>query len=132
MKKKVLWILAILAAPLAALFVLGARNPGNSASAERHYSRNVDETRNAIIARVPQLRTYGRSWKLIESSSRFVKVEVPVLFFTDDLTIILQEDDAGVLLRVASKSRVGKGDLGENQRHIRQLLAALDKRLLRG
>lgn len=108
---------------------------------------------------VPNLKTYGRRWRLVSSgaidnafaasssidninfspdaiditfaSGAFVvRVEVPVVVFTDDLQVVLRQSGAGhTLLDVRSASRVGRGDLGENKRHIRQLLRALQARL---
>lgn len=55
--------------------------------------------------------------------------EVPVLTFTDDLTVTLSSNNKETTVNVRSASRVGKGDFGENRRHIIQLLTALDQRL---
>jgi uncharacterized protein (DUF1499 family) len=57
-----------------------------------------------------------------------VRAEVPVLFYIDDLEVRVQPDPTGAYWRVdaTSRSRVGKSDLGENRRHVVQLLNALD------
>ncbi len=52
--------------------------------------------------------------------------------FTDDLTVLVVPngpDAARVTVR--SRSRVGRGDLGENARHIRALQKVMDERLPR-
>jgi uncharacterized protein (DUF1499 family) len=50
-----------------------------------------------------------------------------VLLFTDDLEVRVQpgEGHAYWLVNVRSQSRAGKSDLGENRRHVVQLLEAL-------
>ncbi len=45
--------------------------------------------------------------------------------FADDVTVFLQPTDTGTHVDVASQSRVGKGDLGQNPRNIRTLLQTL-------
>ncbi len=54
---------------------------------------------------------------------------MPVLFYTDDLDVRVQPDPTGAywLVDVTSRSRVGKSDLGENRRHVVQLLKALEE-----
>ncbi len=83
-------------------------------------------------------KTYGRSWKVVETKMEndliTIKAEVPVVFFTDDLEVrieFLPMQKIGsarrkAIINIRSASRVGKSDLGENQRHIKQLLEALD------
>jgi uncharacterized protein (DUF1499 family) len=131
------WLMLLVAAPWIPVAILAARNPGNVAVTApdhadarlrtRHYSGELSEAHRVLRTLIPQQKTYGLRWKLTETSPHQLKVEVPVLIFTDDLTINLREDEAGVLVDVVSRSRVGKSDLGENGRHILQLLAALDE-----
>jgi uncharacterized protein (DUF1499 family) len=101
----------------------------------------IEATVNDIV---PRLRTYGRKWRLISSrptsqvatqgASIRIRCEVPVLVFTDDLEVLLGEcfvDEVPgyTSVDVISRSRVGRSDLGENRRHIIQLLHALDARM---
>lgn len=127
---------------------LSMTNPGNvvetSADAPdtnfrtRHYQVNfdtfVDETKKII----PTLTTYGQNWKVVggedvdksQSDSAAINVEVPVVFFIDDLKIsaVKKPLTNEIEVNVRSGSRVGKSDLGENKRHVRQLLDALDEK----
>ncbi len=48
-----------------------------------------------------------------------------VLGFADDIRLTLVTDGAGVRIDAESRSRVGKGDLGQNRRNILELFAAL-------
>jgi len=57
----------------------------------------------------------------------------PLFRFTDDLTIWVSLDRDGLTrVDVASRSRVGKGDLGVNRRRIDRLLRRLDTALGEG
>ncbi len=88
----------------------------------------VEETERLILT----LTTYGQNWRIISAdvaeNSATVKAEVPVVFFTDDLEISAKKeaDKEEITVDVRSASRVGKSDLGENRRHILQILKALD------
>ena len=140
-KKRRRWLLlplAFLALPIA-LKLLGiesvnrAGTSPDSADASlrtRFYALPPDQVRLQVLAAVPKLSTYGQAWRVVEASNpKVVRCEVPVLVFTDDLVITIEPHAGGSRLDVTSSSRVGKGDMGENARHIRQLLSALDGRL---
>jgi uncharacterized protein (DUF1499 family) len=47
------------------------------------------------------------------------------LRFVDEVTVELNPVDGGTRVSVSSRSRVGKGDLGQNPRNIRELLKAI-------
>jgi len=49
----------------------------------------------------------------------------PLLRFQDDITVAISPEPTGSILRAVSQSRVGKGDLGQNPRNLRELLSAL-------
>lgn len=97
----------------------------------RRYQLPLAHVAAAVKVAVPALRTYGRRWRFVamqaEPEHIVLRAEVPVLLFTDDLTVTLRAAPGGCLLDVHSASRVGRGDFGENRRHILQLLAALEK-----
>lgn len=104
----------------------------------RLYAADIEVVQREVECLILTLRTYGRRWRLVSSAQRddttslgerVINVEVPVFIFTDDLRIRLkhQSKDKGVVMvNVRSASRVGKSDLGENKRHIIQLLRAMD------
>ncbi|HEX9996914.1 MAG TPA: DUF1499 domain-containing protein [Abditibacterium sp.] len=82
-------------------------------------------------------RTYGRAWKIGQTSIAGVgaqthlvqklRAQVLVLLFIDDLEVTLYEENENrVRVDVKSKSRLGRGDFGENRRHVLQFLTALD------
>lgn len=78
------------------------------------------------------------NWKVIkrDETKGTIQIEVrtAIPIFTDDLTVLVAPTGANgdsSLVTIRSKSRVGKGDLGSNARHIRALQAAMDDKLPR-
>lgn len=131
------------------------RSPGNVAETSpaptdaqlqtRRYEIKGDlaTARREIEQIIPTLTTYGGAWKLSTHSNNpkaafndtenaslsIIRAEVPVVVFTDDMQVRLRQYAPNrIAVDVKSASRVGKSDFGENRRHIRQLLAALDQR----
>ncbi|MGH8651245.1 MAG: DUF1499 domain-containing protein [Gammaproteobacteria bacterium] len=47
--------------------------------------------------------------------------------FKDDVRIWVEEEEAGCVIHAHSQSRLGKGDLGANARHILDLFATLER-----
>ncbi len=47
--------------------------------------------------------------------------------FKDDVTIRIESQEEGSRVEFDSVSRVGKSDLGQNRRNLKDLIAALDK-----
>lgn len=98
----------------------------------RFYKSDVESAAKTAADTARNLSTYGSSWKLVDQTDggavRKIKVEVPVIVFTDDLEITIKkaENEHEVRVDVRSQSRVGKSDFGENARHVRKLLSALD------
>ena len=120
----------------------------------RRYKAGINDMRRALEEIIPLQRKYGARWRKISiqngesriglGESRFINdglegdektivAEVPVLFFTDELTVSLRAEKGFTRVDVHSKSRFpGKSDLGENRRHVLQLLAALDEKFEQG
>lgn len=150
---KVLGIAAGAAA--AGLTGLAITNPGNSAETSpdakdenlktRHYQADLETFVEETEKLIPTLKTFGRNWKFIgggeevgniesRHGSAAILIEVPVVFFVDDLEInaVKEAGKTGTTINVRSSSRVGNSDLGENRRHISQLLKALDEKFAGG
>lgn len=139
-----LWRLAALGF-VAVFALLSIMNPTNIAQTSPDHGDAALRTRNyraplahvaaVVKLAIPALRTYGRKWKLtraqVEGEDFKLRAQVPVVIFTDDLEVAIREDKAArqVRLDVRSVSRVGRGDFGENRRHIIQLLRAVDAQL---
>lgn len=103
----------------------------------RRFDKPLKEVAAAAVDCIGHLRTYGRAWNLrstdIPTSAAgdiaLLHVEVPVIIFTDDLKVTMQRENNGVIINVRSASRIGRGDFGENRRHVLQFLNALDGKL---
>ncbi len=111
----------------------------------RVYAADLQATATAAKAACQSLKR----WKLVaaiagETASRPEEADAAtlhaeartVLFsFVDDVTVRfepLEGDPPRTRVVIRSHSRVGKGDLGENARHIAALQAAMDARLPKG
>ena len=124
----------------AAVAVLAALNPSIEAQTSvenpdkrlrtRRYRASINDVRRSTLELIPQLRKYGAHWRVIENESKNeIVAEVPVLVFIDQLKVTLTRDNDLTVVNIHSKSRFpGGSDLGENRRHVLQLLAALDKK----
>jgi uncharacterized protein (DUF1499 family) len=49
--------------------------------------------------------------------------------YKDDIRLSIKPADSGSLLSAESRSRVGRGDLGQNPRNLRELLGAIRRGL---
>jgi len=105
----------------------------DSALQSRVYGAPVEHVTEKV--RAVQISTYGRGWRLNEDADvgpNKIVFRVPVIIFTDILTLTLQSEGVDkTRVDVESHSQIGKGDFGENRRHIKQLLHALDALLPR-
>ena len=53
----------------------------------------------------------------------------PLFRFKDDIRVTVAEDASGTILYAESKSRLGRGDLGQNPRNLKELLGRFRDRL---
>ena len=140
-KKTLLW-LGALAIPIGAAMLSNLKMTNVAETAPGHedkslltrsykVSGDLAVIKAKIEAAIAELSTYGRSWKVTnsrrEGDSAIINVEVPVVIFTDDLRVEFSQADDEIILNIRSASRVGKGDFGENRRHILHLLEKLDE-----
>jgi uncharacterized protein (DUF1499 family) len=143
MKKKIIVGIIVVVVIFAGLLLI-ARTfyPTNIAATAPHHGEEMLRTRHykidlkTFVAEtekiIPTLSTYGRSWRFDGTDAgqdlAFIRAEVPVVVFTDDLEIRAETDSAngGIVVNIHSNSRVGKSDFGENRRHVLQVLEALD------
>ncbi len=99
----------------------------NSARAAKSYPVNKDELLAAVrrvADRLPRwtLRDAGEDGlDLVHSTSLFR--------FKDDVTVRVFQEAGATRAEFESASRIGKGDLGQNPRNLRELLDALDAEL---
>jgi uncharacterized protein (DUF1499 family) len=94
----------------------------------REYAASPQQVSAALATAVDQL-----GWELVRSNDNSTfEIEVPVPrwgWFIDDMTVTLREANGTTVVNMQSQSRVGRGDLGENRRHIVQLFTVLDQML---
>lgn len=144
MKKLIIAIVIIFVVIAVGIFVIGrtfypdniaktSADGGEKELKTRFYKSDVETVSRVVNELEGELTTYGRKWKKVGikvNPPTIVQFEVPVVFFTDDLEVRIKkgktEDE--VQVDVLSKSRVGKSDFGENARHVRKILDALDEK----
>ena len=66
-------------------------------------------------------------WRVESESAGELKLSrrTRMFQFVDDVTVTLKPAGPGTMIHAASKSRVGKGDLGQNRRNILELWNAI-------
>ncbi len=95
----------------------------------RKYAKSKEEVAEVVQEVLGSLTR----WKVVEyreNQGRIHATHATLLRFVDDVNIyVVQGLDGTTKLEIISQSRVGKGDLGQNKRNIRELLSALDAKL---
>jgi uncharacterized protein (DUF1499 family) len=89
----------------------------------------LDGTVADAVARVKAAAAGLRGWALHSEAHdvlHFVR-RTRVLRFADDVRVRFHIGADGVRVDAESRSRVGKGDLGQNRRNIRELWAAVSR-----
>lgn len=87
---------------------------------------SIDEVRSAITQFVERTPAWEMTAAKANADNQIALTRTTSLFrFVDDITVALQSTDEGTQVDVVSQSRVGKGDLGQNPRNIRELLRAV-------
>ena len=87
---------------------------------------DLPRTRAAVLSAMA-----GLGWQEIrdEPTAIHATVVTRLLRFRDDVTVTFETTDEGTRLHARSASRVGRGDLGANARHLRDLFAAFSDAL---
>ena len=103
------------------------RTSPNSARAVRAYSINPNELLKKVeeaVENLPRWTLKGREGTELQAvrKSRLFR-------FEDDVTVEASVRGAGSDAVFESASRVGKGDLGQNVRNLRDLIESLDRLL---
>jgi uncharacterized protein (DUF1499 family) len=81
----------------------------------------------ATVAELPRWEAGPESLATDHALLRFVRT-TPVLRFKDDVDVEIFANGPTCSISASSKSRIGKGDLGQNPRNLKELMAALRKR----
>ena len=94
------------------------------------HPREYKQTDETIFDSVKQA-LHQPGWEIVEENveARLIHAVITTsLFkFKDDIYITINKAGNNNVVNIRSKSRVGKGDLGTNTRHIMNFYAALDK-----
>ncbi len=99
----------------------------NSARTTRAYPltpADLLDTARRAVERLPRWTVASHD----ENGIRAVRA-TRLLRFKDDVTVRAEPHEEGARAGFHSASRVGKGDLGQNPRNIKQLLEAIDREL---
>ena len=85
-------------------------------------SADLPGTRAAVLSAMAAL-----GWQEIreEPTAIHATVVTRLLRFRDDVTVTFEATDEGTRLHARSASRIGRGDLGANARHLLDLFAAV-------
>ncbi len=87
---------------------------------------SADEIKAAITGFVERAPAWEVNPNPSDDNAALALVRTTRVFrFADDVQVFLQSTATGTRVDVHSQSRVGKGDLGQNPRNIRELLNAL-------
>ena len=78
----------------------------------------------AAASELPRWRLLSRDQTTDGIVLRFVRT-TRLWRFQDDVVVSIQSREQGTLLNAESRSRVGRGDLGQNPRNLRELLDKL-------
>ena len=91
----------------------------------RVYATTPSRVFDAVSAIV---KAHPGKWELVSADPAGGRLHATtkVVGFTDDIFVSIQPEGAATRVDVRSQSRVGKGDFGENRRHIAWLLQGLD------
>jgi len=91
---------------------------------------------DAVLAAEKAIASLNR-WRLIfhdiPNNVMVAEVEAPIGGFLSEVTVTLSQlGSSHVRAIIRSSSKVGRGDLGENARYIRQIQDAMDQQLIGG
>lgn len=105
-------------------------NTAYPALRSRVYYADVAATMAAAEQAIDRLPHWKVATRDAENDALEVEVKTPLGLFTDDVTVYFFPLGSGqTRVTIRSRSRLGRGDLGQNAAHIRELQAAMDDRL---
>lgn len=91
----------------------------------------VNADREVTTSKVIRAVETIANWKVESTTQEATRTiihatrKTKLIGFTDDIRIYLNEADGGVLITATSQSRIGKGDLGQNPRNLRELMKSV-------
>jgi uncharacterized protein (DUF1499 family) len=118
--------------PLARLSVYLSTNRATTSDAAAFPElrpRRYKVTPDLMLLRIEKaVRALGWEIRSFNLEARTIEavVTTPLLRFKDDVSIEVQSGGESVTVQVVAQSRIGKGDLGANARHVGDLYRTLD------
>lgn len=100
------------------------RPTANSARAVRTFAAPPPAVLEAVVRAASALPRWSVASR-DDEGARLVRA-TRLLRFKDDVTVRVSPEGGGARAEFASASRVGKGDMGQNPRNLRELLAAVE------
>ncbi|MEM6688188.1 MAG: DUF1499 domain-containing protein [Planctomycetota bacterium] len=97
----------------------------------RLHRPNIMSDRNDVIDRLRSWAENRSRWqieKVFEESGQthiWLTRQTRVIRFTDDVKLVLNDADGTTMIDGESRSRIGKGDLGQNARNLIEIRSAL-------
>jgi uncharacterized protein (DUF1499 family) len=95
----------------------------------------MDRPTNEIVTAIKEAVTTLPRWTIVAEERdsglavlRFVRTS-GLFRFKDDITVLVEDERSRRVISATSRSRVGKGDLGQNPRNLRALMGAVRQRL---
>ena len=115
-------------------FLVNDITTGESADYPELRSRVYYAEPGTALAAAQQAMRSLSHWRVVhvddENDTIDAEVETPIGKFLDDVTLYVQPQAIGqIRVVIRSRSRQGRGDLGQNAQHIRNLQDAMDARL---
>ncbi|TWT80004.1 hypothetical protein CA13_14160 [Planctomycetes bacterium CA13] len=86
---------------------------------------------DVVIEKIEKWVQSQPHWEVVEKTASESSAQLhltrttSLMRYTDDIHVDLTAQGGGTWMEAESKSRVGKGDLGQNPRNLKELLAAL-------
>ena len=78
-----------------------------------------------------KVATEVMKWKIVATDAERLQfqalAQTPLLKFTDDIVVTIQGNEEQSIVNMRSRSRVGKGDFGANQKRITEFFRSLAK-----
>jgi len=95
----------------------------------------MDRPTDEIVTAIKEAVTTLPRWTIVAEERdgglavlRFVRTS-GLFRFKDDITVLVEDERSRRVISATSRSRVGKGDLGQNPRNLRALMGAVRQRL---
>jgi uncharacterized protein (DUF1499 family) len=105
------------------------RTPEHPDILPRRYEAEVEQVFDAALHAVNQLPRWALVSYRPETGEIRAEARTRLFRFVDDVHIrVVSEGNAAVVL-VRSASRVGRGDFGQNARHVRALFEEIDRQM---